>query len=98
MLNGRQVNCCLLVAHESERVASLTGSASTAHTVRVVFVRLRDSVVNHVRNVRYVNTTSCYVGCNQDIDITLLKLVKSPLALSLALATMYGVSRETTAA
>ena len=79
-----------LIRHceESGSHAFVAGSSSTSNSVDIVHDVVWRVVINHMRYVIDVKTTSCHVGADQDVDLSLLETVESLLSLLLGLGSV----------
>src|SRR5690606_34204782 len=82
--------------YKSQRITNASGTSGTTYTVGVIFIRLRNSVVDNVCDIRNINTTCCNIGRYQDIYLGLFELVERSLTLALVFTTMNGISCKTT--
>ena len=77
-----------LFCHEGVSSAAGATTTSTTDTVDVVLVGLWLVKVDHVRNVRDVETACCNVGCDEDTNAFVAESLECALTLALGFVTV----------
>ncbi|MNI39474.1 hypothetical protein D3C73_936560 [compost metagenome] len=70
-----------------------TGTTCTADTVNITLRILRQVKVHDMRYARNVETTSCYVSCNQYVNTSVTEFTHHVIALMLGQVTMQTICR-----
>lgn len=74
-----------VLRNEGKCLATLIAATGPAYTVDVVLERVRQVIVDDVRNVIDVDAAGCDVGCDQYACVAALKSCKRPLARTVRL-------------
>ena len=74
----------------------IAGTTGTAGTVQVGLLILGHAVVNHVGHVFNVNTASCHVGSDQNVDLAGAERLQRLLTRNLVQVTVQGSGSEAT--
>ena len=73
----------LFSLNKSKRTSGSAGTACSANTMYIILIILWNIIIEYCFYIIYVNSTSCHIGCNQNISLTITETLHNTISLCL---------------